>query len=178
MIEKIESSKNEVFDNYTNLIKKFDTNKNILTDKSLFNFQYIGLIKVFFPDSKVIVLKRNFENNFLSIYKNYFQSENMKWTFNKDEIKKFYNLFNKYIDLWKEIYPSFFIEVEYEKLVTDNNKEIRRVIKFCDLNWEEDCLNYHKKNTSPISTASINQANKPIYKDSLKKYNFYKEFFE
>jgi hypothetical protein len=178
LIEKIESSKNEVFDNYTNLIKKFDTNKNILTDKSLFNFQYIGLIKVFFPDSKVIVLKRNFENNFLSIYKNYFQSENMKWTFNKDEIKKFYNLFNKYIDLWKEIYPSFFIEVEYEKLVTDNNKEIRRVIKFCDLNWEEDCLNYHKKNTSPISTASINQANKPIYKDSLNKYNFYKEFFE
>ena len=177
-IEKIESSKNEVFDNYTNLIKKFDTNKNILTDKSLFNFQYIGLIKVFFPDSKVIVLKRNFENNFLSIYKNYFQSENMKWTFNKDEIKKFYNLFNKYIDLWKEIYPSFFIEVEYEKLVTDNSKEIKRVIKFCDLDWEEDCLNYHKKNTSPISTASINQANKPIYKDSLNKYDFYKEFFE
>ena len=102
----------------------------------------------------------------------------MKWTFDKNEIKNFYNLFNKYIGLWKEICPSSFIEVEYEKLVIDNNNEIKRIINFCDLNWEEDCLNYHKKNTSPISTASINQANKPIYKDSLNKYDFFREFFE
>ena len=178
LLEKINSSKNIVFDSYINLINKFNTNKNILTDKSLFNFQYMGLIKIFFPGSKIIVLKRNFENNFLSIYKNYFHNDNMKWSFDKNEIRKFYNLFNKYISLWKELYPSFFIEVEYEKLVVDNNNEIKRIINFCDLNWEEDCLNYHKKNTSPISTASINQANKPIYKDSLNKYDFYKEFFE
>ena len=178
LIDEINSSKNEVFDSYKNLVQKFNTKKIILTDKSLFNFQYIGLIKIFFPESKIIVLKRNFENNFLSIYKNYFQSENMRWTFNKDEIKDFYNLFDKYIAFWKDIYPSFFIEVEYEKLVTDSSNEIKKVIKFCDLNWEDDCLNYHKKNTSPISTASINQANKPIYKDSLNKYDFYKKFFE
>ena len=178
LIEKINSSENKIFKSYTNLVQKFNTNKSIFTDKSLFNFQYIGFIKIFFPGSKIIVLKRNYENNLLSIYKNYFQSENMKWTFDKDEIKNFYSIFNKYINLWRELYPSFFIEVEYEKLVIDNNNEIKRIINFCNLDWEEDCLNYHKKNTSPISTASINQANKPIYKDSLNKYDFYKEFFE
>ena len=50
--------------------------------------------------------------------------------------------------------------------------KIRELIKFCDLNWDDKCLDHHK-NTNPIKTLSINQANKPIYKTSINKSKFY-----
>ena len=51
------------------------------------------------------------------------------------------------------------------------------MIKYCGLKWNEDCLKYYDKNKSSIDTASVNQANKPIYQSSLNKFENYKEFF-
>ena len=52
--------------------------------------------------------------------------------------------------------------------------KIKDLIKFCELEWDEKCLNHHK-NTNPIKTLSINQANKPIYKSSINSSQFYKD---
>ena len=48
------------------------------------------------------------------------------------------------------------------------------MINFCNLNWEEECVNFYK-NDNPIKTVSVNQANKPIYKSSINKFNLYEE---
>ena len=69
------------------------------------------------------------------------------------------------------------MEVEYEKLVNNPKEVTKDILKYCGLNWEDNCLEYHEKNKSSIDTASANQANKPIYKSSLNKFNYYKEFF-
>ena len=70
------------------------------------------------------------------------------------------------------------MEVDYEQLVTNTEKVTKDIFKYCDLNWEKDCLNYHDKNKSAIDTASANQANKPIYKTSLNKFEVYRKFFD
>ena len=76
--------------------------------------------------------------------------------------------------------PNDFLNIEYEEIVTNPKHEIKKLIEYCDLNWEENCLNF-SKNKTPIKTASVGQARNSIYSTSLessKKYEtFLKEMF-
>ena len=65
------------------------------------------------------------------------------------------------LELKDEIY-----NLKYENLVNDFDTQTKKLIKFCDLKWDRNCLTYYKNDT-PIKTLSVNQANKPIYKTSL-----------
>ena len=67
------------------------------------------------------------------------------------------------------------INVSYEKLISDNENEIKRIIKECNLNWNEKCL-FHHKNKNPIKTMSTAQARKPVYKSSINNFDKYKNF--
>ena len=66
-------------------------------------------------------------------------------------------------------------DISYEKLISSNEEEIKKLIKFCDLNWEENCLSFHN-NKTPIKTMSTAQARKPIYKSSLNLLKNIKNF--
>ena len=68
--------------------------------------------------------------------------------------------------------------VEYEKVTSDPKIVTKQLLEFCDLKWDENCLKYYKVNKSAIDTASANQANKPIYKDSVNKFENYRNFFK
>ena len=76
------------------------------------------------------------------------------------------------MNFWNKIFPEKIYHLEYEKLIDNPSNEITSLIKFCELEWDEKCLNHHK-NTNPIKTLSINQANKPIYKSSINSSQFY-----
>ncbi len=76
--------------------------------------------------------------------------------------------------------PNFIYEVEYNELIENQKLETKKLIEFCNLNWEENCLNFYKVST-PIKTVSLAQARKPIYKTSInsnKKYSSYLEMFK
>ena len=169
--------KNTILNEYIDFISKFNISKKIFTDKSLLNFKFVGFIKVFFPNSKIIFLKRDFNNNFLSIFKNDLQGPQLKWTNEPKEIFNYYQLFNDYIKFWNKIFPDYLHEVNYDELVKKPEKISKEMIKYCGLKWNEDCLKYYDKNKSSIDTASVNQANKPIYQSSLNKFENYREFF-
>ena len=128
------------------------------------------------PNSKVIIIERDLENNFLSIFKNYLPA--LDWTFDKNEIKKFYQLFIDYLQLWEKICPSYIHRVKYEDLIQNPEVITKKIFTFCELEWSKNILNYHKLNKAPIRTASNNQADKPIYKSSLDKYSKFQKFFE
>ena len=67
---------------------------------------------------------------------------------------------------WNEKLNQKILNIQYESLVEDSVKNIKKIINFCDLDWDDNCLNHHKNNM-PIKTLSLNQANKPIYKTSV-----------
>ena len=54
----------------------------------------------------------------------------------------------------------------------------RKILKFCELDWDPSCLNFHKNKKTPIKTASIVQARKPIYSSSVKLNQKYEKYFE
>ena len=169
---------NQLFhDEVIELINNFKINKPFVIDKSLFNFKYIGFIKIFFPNSKIFITRRNFDDNFFSIYKNTFQSNMMNWAYSEEEIKLYFKLFNDYLKFWYELFPKSFEVINYEDVVKDLETETRKILKICNLEWEKDCLKYYEKNKSPISTVSSHQASKPIYSTSIGKFKYFKEFF-
>ena len=81
------------------------------------------------------------------------------------------------MEFWCRYFKNSFINIKYEDLISSPEIKIKELIKSCDLDWEKECLEFYKSD-SPIKTVSFNQANKPIYKTSLKKYEMYKNDLE
>ena len=67
------------------------------------------------------------------------------------------------------------LDVQYEDLITNNENEIKRIIKFCELKWEENCLLFHE-NKTPIKTMSTSQARRPIYKSSINSFERFRKY--
>ena len=143
---------------YFKMMNFHNIKENYFTDKAPPNFRWLGIIKLFFPNSKIIYCKRNAKDNCLSIYKNFFLSEDMKWAFDQTDIANYYNLHLNLMNYWVSKLGDFIYEVEYEKLVSNKEEEIKKLIKFCDLEWDPICLNHHKSKKTPIKTVSISQA--------------------
>ena len=170
------SNTNTLQKKYFETLFKRDLKSKIYTDKSIENYLYIGFIKIFFPNSKIVITKRDKKDVFLSIFKTDFQSPFMNWSYNKKEILEYFDIYSEMISFWKKLIPDDLHTIEYENLLEDPELEIRKLIKFCDLSWDPMCLQ-HEKNTSGIETASVTQARKSIYKTSKKSFNNYSEFF-
>ena len=159
-------SKKNLFSEYIyNLFDEYNFVSGVYTDKSVQNFLWIGFIKIFFPNSKIIITDRNKRDVCLSLFKTNFTNGFMNFAYNQKEIAEFYNLYLEIINFWKETLSDDIYIANYEKLIENPEFEIIKLINFCDLRWDTNCL-YHDKNKSVINTASINQARKPIYKSS------------
>jgi len=165
---KNEDFANQLRADYYNYLKRFNTSEPFITDKAPLNFRWIGFIKILFPNSKIIHCSRNPKDNCLSIFKNFFEG-GLDFGYNQKELGTYYNLYLNLINFWEEQFPNTIYNAQYEKIIEDPEKEIKNMIKFCDLNWEEDCLQFYN-NKTPIKTLSTAQARKPIYKSSKNSF--------
>ena len=160
---------------YLSNLKRFKLGNKIITDKAPLNFRWVGFLKLMLPDSKIIHCNRNKNDNFLSIYINAFESD-MSWVYSEDNINHYYSCYKDLMNFWHKKMPNFIYDCNYENLIENTETTVREILKFCDLQWEEDCLDF-KKNKKPIYTASVNQVRKGIYKTSQNKWKKYEEFF-
>tara|TARA_B100001093_G_scaffold488205_1_gene525177 strand:- start:159 stop:1709 length:1551 start_codon:yes stop_codon:yes gene_type:complete len=159
---------------YKNYVNYFNIGEKYIVDKSLLNFFWIGFIKIFFPSAKIIHCFREPKNNCLSIYKNLFE-ESLKFSYDQDDLIEFYKMYQDLMKFWQIEKNIDLINVSYESLIANNETEIKRIIKECDLNWNDKCLLHHK-NKNPVKTMSTSQARQPIYKTSINNFDKYKVF--
>ena len=182
LVEKQNDYKNFLNEEYFSKLKIFNYEQEIITDKTPQNFKWIGFIKIFFPNCKIIHIKRNPKETCLSIFKNHFTSSLMNWTYNFNDILNYYHNYDLLMDFWYSKLPGFIHTLEYENLISNKKVEIEKLLDFCDLEWDNNCLNHHTNNKTPIKTASIAQARSPIYNSSLSLSDgygpYFKEFFD
>ena len=74
---------------------------------------------------------------------------------------------------WKNIFKDNIFEINYEELISTPENKIKELVKFCDIDWDDNCLNFHK-NKKSVSTASLAHVRKPIYRTSIKQWENYK----
>ena len=155
-----------------NLIKN---NSSIFTDKSLENFFFLDLIKIIFPNAKLINCNRNPLSSLMSIFKN--NLINLSWSHNINDILKYFNSYNEKNGIFKNKNPNMIYDVHYEKLVHNPEIETKKLLNFCGLEWKEKCLEFYKRKNLISKTTSNIQVRRPIYKDSSDRYTPYMKFF-
>ena len=153
---------------YVEFTSNLDNSNKVITDKAPLNFFYVGFILKFLPNSKFVNLVRNPIDNCWSMYKNCFPTK-INFTDDLSDLVKYYKQYQDLMNFWKKIFPEHIYDLHYENLVSHTKLEVEKLLKFCSLDWDENCLSHHK-NKRPIKTISFNQARKPVYGTSVKSY--------
>ena len=163
-------------DIYYRKLKSHNINEPVVADKMPLNFLLIGLISICFPKSKIILTKRNPKDVCFSIYRTSFTSDDMNWSFSEEDILDYYELYTKTINFWSSKLKDKICEINYENLISDNENEVKKMLKFCELDFEKECLDHSKNSKSKIDTASLHQARQPIYKSSINNSEKYEKY--
>lgn len=145
------------------------------TDKMPLNFLYCGLIHQALPNANIIVVRRNPMDSCLSNYRQLLTTQHAyySYTYDLETTAKFYCLFDDLIAHWTQVIPaSRLLQVRYEDIVFNQKQETERLLKFCGLDWEDACLNFHE-NEAPVSTASSVQVRQPLYAGSIGRWRRY-----
>ncbi len=161
---------------YLERISNYDISSKTFTDKAPLNFRFIGFIKYIFPNAKIINCNRDPMDITWSNFKNYF-SNSMPFTNDLEDIAKFYKLYEDLMAFFRKKFPEIIYDIEYSKLVENTEIEIKKLLNFCELKWDSNCLNHHR-NERAIKTASSTQARKPIYKTAIKSSDRYKDYLK
>jgi hypothetical protein len=155
----------------------FKNKKEYLIDKAPLNFKWIGFILAMFPNSKIIHCTRNSMDICWSNYKNSFASKSMGYTYDFDNLANFYKGYDDLTKFWVKKFNNKIFNMSYENLIMNKELETKKMLKFCDLDWDNNCLNFHK-NKRPVSTASLAQVRQPLYSSSVKKWENYSNNLE
>ena len=167
---------NKLRKEYSVFIKNFKVQDQYITDKAPLNFRWIGFIKLIFPKAKIIHCHRDPKNNCLSIFKNLFEG-GLYFSYDQDDLVQYYNQYSDLMNFWKSKYKNSILDIKYESLVSDNINEIKKILEFCDLDFDQKCLAFYK-NKNPIKTMSTAQARQPIYKTSINSFEKYSKYLK
>ena len=165
--------RNEYLDN----LLRFRTDASVITDKLPLNFQYIGFILAALPESKIVHIKRDSIATCWSNYKHFFTSKENGYSHNFDDIVAFYKSYVDLMDFWHKKFPNKIYDISYEELTLNQEKESRKLLNYCDLDWDENCLNFYENNRA-VKTPSALQVRKKIYQNSSNDWKKHKKFLQ
>ena len=161
---------------YLDKINALDNKARYVIDKMPNNFIQIGLISLLFPEARIIHCQRNPLDNCLSIY---FQSFIWLHDYAVDlsDIGFYYNEHERLMKHWKEVIDIPIMTVQYEDVLQDQEAMSRKLLDFCDLEWDESVMSFHKTKRS-VATASYDQVRQPIYQSSKERWRNYEKYID
>lgn len=173
-ITKFISYINEIYTINKKNINKGKKDYIAVTDKLPFNFIFIGLINFFIPSAKIINILRSPPDNCLSIFKNYFQGNQLGFAYDQKELSEYYINYKDLINFYRENHLNF-INVHYESLIKNLEKESRKIFEYLEIDFEKACLQFYN-NKNIVSSLSINQVRKKTYTSSINSWKHYEEY--
>src|SRR5262249_4488492 len=149
-------------------------------DKMPLNFFYAGLILRALPNARIICLQRDAMDSALSNYRQLFATSftYYNYAFSLGDTARYVVAFNRLMMFFREALPNDrFTEARYEDLVANQEDETRRLLTFCDLDWDPACLDFHE-NKAAVATASSVQVRQPLYSTSIGRWRRYAKGLE
>lgn len=154
---------------YIERLRTYSSDAPHITDKMPGNFTNVGVIHALLPNAKIIHVVRNPFDNCLSCYTRLFQY-GQNFTYDLAELGRYYGDYRRLMQHWRNVLPKdAFLDVIYEDLVTDTETQAKRIIDFCGLEWDANCLEFHKMERQ-VRTASVTQVRQPIYTTSVDRW--------
>ena len=129
------------------------------------------MLRLALPNAKIINARRHPLDSCFGSYKQLF-AEGQPFTYDLTELGEYYLQYQRLMDHWHEVMPGAVLDVEYEDVVGDLETQVRRILDYCGLPFEEACLNFHQTERS-VKTASSEQVRQPIYSGSVNLWKNY-----
>ncbi len=121
-------------------------------DKMPNNFPSIGFLALILPQARIIDARRHPLDACLSCYRQLF-AKGQAFTYDLTEIGEYYLQYQRMMDHWAEVLPGRVLTVQYEEVVSDFEAQVRRLLDFCGLPWEDACLRFYESDR-PVRTPS------------------------
>ena len=143
-------------------------------DKMPNNFRHIGLIHLILPNAKVIDARRGAMGCCFSGFKQLF-AEGQEFTYGLEEVGHYYRDYVGLMDHWDQVLPGKVLRMNYEQVVEDLESQVRRMLDFLGLPFEEACLNFHQTERA-VRTASSEQVRQPIFKSGVDQWEKFSDY--
>ena len=161
----------EIGQDYLKSTQKYRTDRPFFIDKTPNNFIFAGVLKLALPNAKIINARRHPLDSCFGSYKQLFAS-GQPFTYDLFELGEYYLEYQNLMEYWHEMIPNFILDVHYEKVVSDLGVEVKRILDYCGLPFEENCLRFHETERA-VKTASSEQVRQPIYSSSVNLWRHY-----
>ena len=147
--------------------------KTRITDKMPDNYLYVGFLHVLFPRARIIHCRRDLHDVALSCWFTNFGS--IRWASKGEHIVERIREYLLVTDHWRRVLPNRMLEVQYEEIVEDPEAQVRRMLEWLSLDWEDACLKFHES-PRPVRTASVVQVREPVYRHSVGRWRSYQPY--
>ncbi|HEX3431546.1 MAG TPA: sulfotransferase [Rhizomicrobium sp.] len=145
------------------------TGRTYFVDKRPWNWLDVGLIHLILPQAKIIDVRREPMAACFAMYKQLLPRTSCAFSYDFEKLGAYYNRYVSIMDHWQSVLPGRVHFVQYERLVENTETEIRRMLDFCGLPFEEGCLRFWQVDRT-IVTPSAEQVRRPIYRGALQQW--------
>ena len=140
-------------------------------DKLPNNFAHVGLIHLILPNARIIDARRHPLGCCFSCFKQHF-ARGQTFTYELDEVGRYYRDYVELMAHFDAVLPGRVHRVFYENMVEDTEGEVRRLLAYCGLPFEDAVLRFHE-NQRAVRTASSEQVRQPIYREGMDQWRHY-----
>jgi len=145
-------------------------------DKMPNNFLHTGLILLALPNARVIDVRRHPLGCCFSVFKQHF-ARGQSFSYSLQDVGRYYRDYVELMAHFERVLPGRVHRVDYESLVEDSEAEVRALLEYCGLPFEEQCLRFYE-NDRAVRTASSEQVRQPIFRDGLDQWRHYEPWLE
>jgi hypothetical protein len=135
------------------------------------NFRHIGLISLMLPGAKIIDARRDPMACCFSAFQQLF-AEGQEFSYDLTDLGEYYRAYVDLMDHWDRVLPGRILRVNHEDVVADLDREVRRLLDFCGLPFDERCLRFHETDR-PVRTASSEQVRQPLNTRGVEQWRRY-----
>jgi tetratricopeptide (TPR) repeat protein len=145
-----------------------ESKRRFFVDKNPNNFRNIGLLQLMLPNAKIIDARRGAVACCFSNFKQLF-AVGQEFTYSLEDLGSYYRWYVELMQHWDEVLPGKVLRIQHEDIVENLEANVRRLLDFCELEFEPACLEFHKTERR-IHTVSSEQVRRPINKDGVDQW--------
>jgi Sulfotransferase family len=152
------------------------TSRPLFIDKMPNNFLHVGMIELILPRAKIIDARRHPLGCCFSNFKQHY-ARGQNFSYGLTDMGRFYRDYVELMAHFDAVLPGRVHRVFYEQMVDDTETEVRRLLDYCGLPFEDACLRFFE-NDRPVRTASAEQVRRPIYREGVEQWRHYEAWLD
>jgi tetratricopeptide (TPR) repeat protein len=149
----------------------YRTGRPRFIDKMPNNFRHLGLIHLILPNAKIIDARRDVLACCFSNFKQLF-AFGQQFTYSIEDLARYYRMYVQLMAHWDQALPGKILRVQHQDVVDDLESNVRRILEFCELDFEPACVEFHKTERT-VHSASSEQVRRPINREGVDQWRHY-----